>query len=62
MSDRTTYYERNREIILNRAKEKNEVLREQVRNKYRELSEEEKKIKIKYGRNRYKDISEENKD
>ena len=62
MSDRTTYYQRNREIILNRAKEKNEVLREQVRNKYRELSEEEKKIKIKYGRNRYKDISEENKD
>ena len=47
MSDRTTYYQRNREIILNRAKEKNEVLREQVRNKYRELSEEEKKNKNK---------------
>ena len=37
----TTYYQRNREIILNRAKDycKNtkEVLREKARNKYREL-------------------------
>ena len=40
------------EIILNRAKEpyKNnkEVLREQARNKYRELSEEENEIKKRY--------------
>ena len=53
MSEETTYYKRNRETrlnretILNRAKEyyKNnkEVLREQARNKYRELSKEEKK-------------------
>ena len=38
-----TYYQRNKEIILNRAKEhyKNnkEVLREKARNKYRKLSE-----------------------
>ena len=44
----TTYYERNKEIILNRAKEyyerKKEALSEKARNKYRELSEE-KKIK-----------------
>ena len=40
----TTYYQRNREIIINRAKEyyKNnkEVLKEKAKNKYRELSEE----------------------
>ena len=52
----TTYYQRNRETVLNRAKyyyENNtEVLREKAKNKYRELSEEEKNIKRKYGRNR----------
>ena len=40
------YYQRNREVILNKAKDyyKNnkEKLREQARNKYRNLSEEEK--------------------
>ena len=43
----TTYYERNRNVILNRAKDyyKNnkELLRERGKNKYRELAEEEKK-------------------
>ena len=38
----TTYYERNRDVILNKAKdcyEKNkELLRERAKNKYRELS------------------------
>ena len=38
----TTYYERNRDVILNRAKyyyENNkELLRERAKNKYRELS------------------------
>ena len=42
----TTCYQRNREVILNRAKDyyKNnkELLRERAKNKYRELSEEEK--------------------
>ena len=42
----TTYYQRNREIILNRAKDyyenNKELLRERAKNKYRELSEEEK--------------------
>ena len=46
MSGETTYYQRNKEAILYRAKnyyENNkEVLWEQARNKYRELSEEEK--------------------
>ena len=47
----TTYYERNRDVILNRAKDyyktNKELLRERDRakNKYRKLSEEEKKYK-----------------
>ena len=45
--DDTTYYQRNREMMLNRAKDyygnDKERLREQVRNKYRNLSEEDKK-------------------
>ena len=44
-----TYYQRNRDIILNRAKEyyKNnkELLQERAKNKYRSLSEDEKDIK-----------------
>ena len=44
-----TYYQRNREVILNRAKDYYENdkkrLREQARNKYRNLSEEEKNKK-----------------
>ena len=44
-------------MILNRAKRYDhdniEILREKGRNKYRELSEEEKNKKREYGRNRY---------
>ena len=40
-----TYYQRNREVILNRAKdyyeENKELLRERGKNKYRELFEED---------------------
>ena len=47
--DNTTYYQRNREIMLNRAKDYYENdkarLREQARNKYRNLSEENKNKK-----------------
>ena len=47
--DNTTYYQRNREIMLNRAKDyyenDKERLREQARNKYRNLSEEGKRKK-----------------
>ena len=61
----TTYYQRNRETVLNKAKsyyENNKgVLREKPKNKYREVSEEEKNIKREYGRNRYKNMSEEKK-
>ena len=42
----TTYYQRNGEVMLNRAKyyyENNKILlRERAKSKYRELSEEEK--------------------
>ena len=61
---KTTYYQRNREVTLNRANdyyENNKFLRERVKNKYRELSEQEKNIKREYGRNRYNNMSEEDK-
>ena len=49
-----TYYQRNREVILNRAKnyyENNkEKLRDQVKNKYRNLSGEDKNKKREYGK------------
>ena len=45
----TTYYQRNRVVMLNRANGyyeiNKEVLTENAKNKYRELSEEEKKYK-----------------
>ena len=55
-----TYYQRNRDMILNRAKyydeNDKERLREQARDKYRNLSEEEKNIKREYGKNRYQNM------
>ena len=49
-----TYYQRNRDVILNRAKayyeNDQERLREQARDKYRDLSEEEKNKKREYGK------------
>ena len=60
----TTHYQRNREVILNRAKDyyenDKENIRLQTRDKYRLLSEEEKNKKREYGKNRYK-MSEEKK-
>ena len=45
-----SYYQRNKEVILNRAKDyyKNnkELFRKKARSKYRELSEEQKNVKI----------------
>ena len=45
----TTYYQRNREVMLNRSNEyyqnNRELLREKARNKYRELSEDKKKYR-----------------
>ena len=52
-------------MILNRAKDyyenNKERLRVQARDKYRNLSEEEKNKKIKYGKNRCCNMSEEKK-
>ena len=48
--NQTTYYQRNKDIMLNRVKEyyenNKELLREQAKNKYRSLSEDEKDITI----------------
>ena len=60
-----TYYQRNWDVILNRAKNyyqnDKERLREQAKDKYRKLSEEEKIKKREYGKNRYLNMSEEKK-
>ena len=49
-----TYYQRNRDVILNRAKDyyenNKERLRGQTRGKYRNLSEDEKNKKREYGK------------
>ena len=62
---RTTYCQRKRDIILNRAKDyhknDNEKLRGNARNKYKNLSEEEENKKREYGRNRYHNMSERKK-
>ena len=59
-----TYYQRNRDAILNRAKDyyenDKERLKKQAGDKYRNLSEEKNK-KREYGKNRYRNISEEKK-
>ena len=60
-----TYYQRNRDVILSRAKDycenDKERLREWTRDKYRNLSGEEKNQKREYGKNRYCNMSEEKK-
>ena len=61
----STYYQTNKDVILNRAKDYDEnvkeILREQARDKYINLSEEEKNKKREYGKNRYHSMSEEKK-
>ena len=60
-----TYYPKNRDVILNRAKgyyeNDEERLREQAKEKYRNLSQEEKNKKREYGKNRYLNMCEEKK-
>ena len=64
MSESTylTYYQKTRDVILNRAKDyyenDKEWLREQARDKYRNLSEEKKNKKGEYGKNRYLNMTE----
>ena len=60
-----TYYQINRDVILNRARDyyenDKERLREQGKNKYRNLSEEEKnKKKREYSKNRYHNMKKKN--
>ena len=61
----TTYYQKNRDVILNITidyyENNKKRLREEARDKYRNLSEEDKNKKREYGRNRYHNISEEKK-
>ena len=60
-----TYYKKNRDLVLSKAKyyykNNKDRLREQARDKYRNLSEEEKNTKREYGKNRYQKMSEEKK-
>ena len=60
-----TYYQRTRDVILNRAKDyyenDKERLKRQARDKCRNLSGEEKNKKREYGKNRYRNLSEEQK-
>ena len=60
-----TYHQKKRGVILNKAKDyyKNnkERLKEQARDKYRSLSEEEKSKKREYGKNRYHNMFGEKK-
>ena len=60
--DSLTYYQRNKDLILSKAKDyyKNnkERLRQQARDKYKSLSDK-KNLKKEYGKNRYHNMSEE---
>ena len=60
-----TYYQRNKDLILHRAKyyyeNDNERLREQARDKYRSLSEEENNKTREYAKNKYHNMSDEKK-
>ena len=60
-----TTYQRNKDVTIKRAKDyyenDKERLREQVRYKYRNLSEEEENKTREYGRNRSHNMSEEKK-
>ena len=55
------YYKRNRDVILNRAKDHNEnnkeLLRERAKIKYRESPENEKDLKRQYQRDRHHNMN-----
>ena len=62
---RRTYYQRNKEVLNDRAKKcyhnNKKVLTEKARNKYRELTVDEKNNKRKYGTDRYHNMSDDKK-
>ena len=55
----TTYYQKNRDVVIMKIIKKR--LREQAKDKYRNLSEEDKNKKSEYGRSRYHNTPEEKK-
>ena len=61
----TTYYQRIRDIILNRAnayyENNKELLKERAKNRYRELSENEKDAKKQYQKDRCNNMTAEEK-
>ena len=60
----TTYYQRNKEVLLSNARDyqnDKERLREQARNKYRNLPEEKKQKLREQARNKYWNLPEEQK-
>ena len=56
-----SYYQGNRDVILNRTKnyyeDDEERLKKQARDKYRYLSKEEENKKTEYGRHKYHNLS-----
>ena len=60
-----TYYQRNRDVILNRAKDyyenNKELLRERATNKYKELPENKNDAKRQYQRDKYHNMTAEKK-
>ena len=54
---KTTYYKKNRDVLLNKSKEyyrnNRALIRERANDKYKLLSEDEKEIIREYHRNRY---------
>ena len=58
--NKTTYYQKNRDVILNRAKYYYENNKKRLRDNYRNLSEDKCKKK-EYERNRYHNMSGEKK-
>ena len=56
-----TYYQRNRDVTLNRAKDYYENDKKRLRVLARNLSKEDKNKKIEYEKNRYHDMSGEKK-
>ena len=62
IGDLTYYQKKKRDVILNIAKDyyenNKEILKEQAKDKCRNLSEEEPNKKREYGRNRYCNLSE----
>ena len=62
---KTTYYQKNRDVLLNKSKEYDRnnrgLMQERANNKYKLLSEDEKEIIREYHGNRYHNMTDEQK-